>query len=105
LRTAIHIGIGLTEYDEMTPYELTIHTEIFTEKEKQNYEDRVTIAYIGEWFHRQDKLEISILNKMLGKEEQTKEMSDDEMLETVNKLNALFGGSVVTQGGEANGDS
>lgn len=56
------------------------------------HEQGVYLAYIREYFHRQEKLEHSLLEKMLGKEEKPK--TDMDMLLKVHELNAALGGNV-----------
>lgn len=79
----------------MTPYELRLYIDSFVKKEKQRQKELVTLAYYIEGFARQKKLPkleklINDIDKA-GKKKQTTE----EMLETVKKLNAMFGGVIV----------
>lgn len=78
----------------MTPYELTIIIEATNEKRQMENDDKVTLVWLGENLHRSKKL--PSLDKLLGKDNTPvkKQMTDDEMLEQVKKLNALFGGKV-----------
>lgn len=93
LSSAIHMGISISEYDEMTPCELKLYARVFNEKQKYEQEEKLTLVWLGEYWHRVKKL--PTLNEALGKkEEPKKKMTDDEMLEMVKKLNAQFGGSV-----------
>jgi hypothetical protein len=88
------MGISLSEYDEMTPYELSVFARVFNEKQKHEQEEKLTLVWLGENLHRAKKL--PTLDKLLGKGSTPvkKHMTDDEMLEMVKKLNAQFGGSV-----------
>lgn len=87
------MGISIAQYDEMTPYELRLHAQVFNDKQLQENEEKLTLVWLGEYWHRVKKL--PTLNEALGKkDEPKKQMTDDEMLETVKKLNAKFGGSV-----------
>lgn len=79
----------------MTPYELKIHIDNYVKKEKQRQKELVTLAYYIEGFARQKKL--PKLEKLMNDIDKTdkKPQTTDDMLETVKKLNALFGGEVV----------
>jgi hypothetical protein len=94
LKSAIHCGITLAEYNEMTPYELTIIIEAVNEKRQMENDNNIALVWLGENLHRSKKL--PSLDKLLGKDNTPvkKHMTDDEMLEMVKKLNAQFGGSV-----------
>lgn len=87
------MGISISDYDEMTPYELSLFARIYNEKQQRDNEEKLTLVWLGEYWHRVKKL--PSLNEALGKkDEPKKQMTDDEMLEMVRKLNAKFGGSV-----------
>jgi hypothetical protein len=66
--------------------------DVYGDKMKMEYEQSVTIAFIGEYFHRVEKLDRKILDEMLGKTDESKQMSDMEMLIHVHQLNAALGG-------------
>jgi hypothetical protein len=87
------MGISVSQYDEMTPYELRLFAKVFNEKQQRDNEEKMTLVWLGEYWHRIKKL--PTLNEALGKkDEPKKQMTDDEMLKMVKKLNAKFGGSV-----------
>jgi hypothetical protein len=83
----------------MTPYELSLHLEAYTEAQEAEMKDRLTLVWLGEYYHRQKRLPSlkNELKKISG--EADKIMTDNEMLETVKALNAQFGGT-FNQGGE-----
>jgi hypothetical protein len=87
LKSAIRYGVSISEYNEMTPYELTLYADIFEEKR----EEKLTLLWRAEWLHRTE--EPPTLNEFIGKEEETKEMSDEEMLANVMQINAAMGGA------------
>lgn len=95
LKTAILLGIPRSEFDLMTPYELTLSSEAFLELKQAELENNITMAWLREYYHRQKYLPTlkEEIRKLMNK--QPEEMSDDEMLETVKRLNAQMGGSVV----------
>jgi hypothetical protein len=102
LKTAILLNIPLETFEEMTPYELALYAETFIEMKTQELEEKITLVWLHEYYHRQKHLPSlkDEIKKMTGK---NKEMTDEEMLETVRLLNAQFGGSVITKDGENNG--
>jgi hypothetical protein len=71
----------------MTPYELQLYADIFEEKK----EEKLTLVWLAEWLHRTE--EPPTLNEFIGKKEESKEMTADEMLATVMQLNAAMGGA------------
>ena len=96
MKSAIRIGLSIQEYNEMTPYELNIHAEIFEEKQRFEQEERLSLVWMGEYFHRVEKM--PTLNELLGKKEETKVMSAEEMLANVMQLNSAMDGTVKKAG-------
>lgn len=90
LKSAIHIGISISEYNEMTPHELNLHILAYAEKQRQDMEEKVALARLGEYLHRVKKL--PSVDELL--KQPKRQMTDEEMYEQVKKLNALFGGEV-----------
>lgn len=89
----------MKEFDYLTPYELALIVETRFEKEESELKERLTLVWLGEYYHRTKRLPRikDELKKISG--ENQKVMSDDEMLETVKRLNKQFGGTYV-KGGE-----
>jgi hypothetical protein len=83
----------------MTPYEFALHVEAFQENKEQESAEKLTLVWLGEYYHRTKRLPSlkSELKKISG--EANKVMSDNEMLEMVKRLNKQFGGT-VKKGGE-----
>lgn len=73
---------------------LEAHAEILEAKAKEN----LTMVWLGEYYHRTKKLPQlqSELRKISA--EKSKVMTDQQMLETVKRLNAQFGGIFKTDG-------
>lgn len=91
---AIRVGVRLSEYDEMTPFELNVHIEEFYLAKENEMKDNITMAYMNAYWHRVKKM--PNLNKLLGQDSQAKkQQSDKEMLATVRALNAALGGKEV----------
>jgi hypothetical protein len=84
------MGLSIEQYNEMTPYELNLHAEIFEEKQKFEQEERLTLVWMGEYFHRIEKL--PTLKEVLGKKEESKAMSAEEMLANVMQIHAALDG-------------
>lgn len=106
LKTAILMQLSLEEFDYMTPYELAVYAEAFLERKTAELEEKITLVWLNEYYHRQKYLPSlkEELKKMTGKSKNG-EMSDDEMLEMVKRLNHQMGGSVISKDGEINGTS
>lgn len=83
----------------MTPYELTLYMEAHFERQEAELKERLTLVWLGEYYHRTKRLPKlkDELRKISG--EAQKIMSDNEMLETVKRLNTQFGGTFI-KGGE-----
>ena len=84
----------------MTPYELSLCVEAHFERQQAEMKDRLTLVWLGEYYHRTKRLPSlqKELKKITGEEEKIT-MTDDQMLQTVKRLNAQFGGAHI-KGGE-----
>jgi len=99
LKTAILIGLSIAEFDEITPYELMIHLEAYQEGQQNDLQERLTLVWLGEYYHRLKRLpKLKDELKKLMPNDQA--MTDEEMLEMVKTLNTQFGGTFEKQGGE-----
>ena len=106
MELATSIGITISEFWEITPYELSIavrgfckrkerEAEEYSAKYKQQQKDLIYQAYlISRWVWAK-KVDIE---KILNVKPKQKNMSDEEMLAQVKALNTLFGGEVVING-------
>lgn len=100
LKTAILVGISLSEFEEMTPYELALHVETVTELKMAELEEKLTLVWMGEYYHRVKKLpKLQDELKKLRQQEKVL-MSDEQMLDVVKMLNAQFGGTVTAESKE-----
>lgn len=99
LKTAILIGLSIEQFELMTPYELSLTIESYTEQKETLLKEQLSLVWLGEYYHRTKRLPNlqSELKKISS--ETKKEMTDDEMLEVVKMLNAQFGGT-YKNGGE-----
>lgn len=99
MKLAALVGISISEFWEMTPYELNLYAETYFEKQKQDYKDKISLEYYNAMWTIQwlgNKLQHprplkEILDDMY---KEKKIMTDDEMLEQVKILNAIFGGEL-----------
>ena len=99
LKTAILIGLSIEQFNDMTPYELSLHCEAYFETKEADLKERLTLVWLGEYYHRTKRLPKlkDELKKVTGEAKQI--MSDDQMLQMVKSLNKQFGGNVI-KGGE-----
>lgn len=93
MKIAILCSIPLSEYERMTPYELNLYAEAYSEKEEANAKEKVILVWLGEHYHRVKKLPNlkKALQEFFGKQDE--HMTDEEMLAMAKKLNAQFGGA------------
>jgi len=100
LYAAAYNGIKVFEYDEMTPYELSVYIEAQADKRKQEEEQAISIAYIQsrwtiQWLGK-PKDHPEPLHKILNRPaEVKKEQTPEEMLAVLKTLNAALGGDVI----------
>lgn len=78
----------------MTPNELNMSIEVYSENLKISSEEKLHLEWVNAYWQRIDVLKS--FSEMIGKNDEQKEkvMSDLEMLTNAHKLNELFGGSV-----------
>jgi hypothetical protein len=73
-----------------------LSAEIYAEKKKQDEQNLIIQAYlISRWVWAKEVPIEKILEDM-GNKQENKAMTDEEMLNQVKVLNALFGGEVKT---------
>lgn len=99
LRSAIRIGLTVCEFEELTPYQLNLMIKAYADKQKEQLEKDITVAYLNsmwtiQWLgkrHQHPKPLKEILAS-IGKEKKT--MTDEQMLAMAKALNAALGGEV-----------
>ena len=87
----------------MTPYELNIYAQTYSEKQQEEMKEKITLAYLNsmwtiQWLgkkHQQPPPLKEILQS-IGREK--KKMTDEQMFNQVKVLNAVFGGEVKRNG-------
>ncbi|MFB7142672.1 hypothetical protein ACFCYN_23985 [Gottfriedia sp. NPDC056225] len=89
---AIEIGIGVQEYDYMTPYELGLHIKSFNKRMETEQKDKLTLTWLGANWQRAK--EMPSLEQVIGKQPiKQKKMSSEHMLNMVKVMNAAFEGT------------
>lgn len=91
MELATFIGISISEFWEITPFELNIAIKSYAKKKEMEQKESIYQAYLISRFVWQKKIDIK---KILSFEKEKKVMTDNEMLEKVKVLNAVFGGTV-----------
>lgn len=98
---AAEIELPFSEFWDMTPYELNLKAKAYFDKQKQKYEDNITLEYYNaiwtiQWLGKksQHPKPLKEILRDLYKEKK-KTMTDDEMLEKAMVLNSMFGGSIT----------
>ncbi len=100
MKLATFIGITIPDFWEITPFELSVAAGSYTKRKEMDLktdQQLLTIqAYeISRWVWAK-KLDIKRILSEINSG--TKEMTDNEMLQKVKVLNALFGGEVKNIG-------
>jgi len=85
--------MSITEFWEITPFELSLAVKGYAKRREIESKESIYQAYLISRWVWQKKINI---DKILDFEKKKKTMTDDEMLEKVKALNALFGGEVKT---------
>lgn len=72
--------------------------ETYSERKEAELKERLTLVWLGEYYHRTKYLPSldEELNKISG--EKKREMTDNEMLQVVKRLNAQLGGTYIKDG-------
>lgn len=97
MKSAILIGISRDEFDRLTPYELMIHVEAFSERKELELQNDLILVWLGEYYHRLKYLP-DLKNEIAKITGKPTEMSDEEMLSMVKRLNAQMRGEVMKDG-------
>lgn len=101
MKLAAQIELPFSEFWEMTPYELNIQAEVYFEKQKNEFKEKITLEYMNamwtiQWLGKksQQPRPLQEILEAIDKERENKVMSDEDMLKQVMVLNKLFGGKV-----------
>lgn len=95
MEVATSIGMSISEFWEVTPFELSLMVKGFNTRQQATHKENIFQAYlISRWVWAK-KIDIE---KILEIKKEKKVMSSEQMLAQVKQLNALFGGSEVENG-------
>lgn len=90
-RNAVHCNIKADEFWELTPKELNIIIEVYSEKHRNKLKENITVAFYNAYFQRVKTLSNMELKKIL-KNIGSQQMTDEEMYGVVKALNSNYGG-------------
>lgn len=90
MKVALRIGLSITEYNDITPYELILYIQAYNERMSLDHKERITAAYLTAYWGRVKKM--PELKKILG-EDKPNNQTPEQMLAVVRQLNAAFGGT------------
>jgi hypothetical protein len=93
------MGVSPLEFWELTPFELSLYSESFMDKRKDDYNQSIDIAFINAYFQRVETLEVSLLDKFkltddIEEKPQAPKQSAKSMLDQIVELNKALGGNV-----------
>lgn len=74
----------------MTPYQLNLYVNDYSEQKKAESEEKLILTYLGAYWTRVKRM--PNLKKLLGIEPTKKKMTPEEILAEVKKMNASMGG-------------
>lgn len=109
MELAFSIGISISEFWEMTPYELSVAVRGFCkhkEREAEEYQAKLKALrglmvdhalLLSRWVW-QKKITKTDIEQALNIDKPQKHMTDEEMLAKVKALNTVFGGEVIING-------
>lgn len=103
MEIACYLGISISDFWEITPFELSMIAKGYSQRKKEDADEyliklenqrqlmTVQAFQISRWVW-QKKVDI---DKALNMKEEKKDMTDEEMLKQVKILNNLFGGKEI----------
>ncbi|MFS8541240.1 MAG: hypothetical protein LOD89_04035 [Tissierellales bacterium] len=99
MKLAASIGIPVSEFWEMTPYELNVYAKAYFENKKIEFKEKLTLEYYNamwtiQWLGKKSQHPQPLQKILDSIDKQTKVMTDIEMFNQVKILNKLFGGEV-----------
>lgn len=101
MKLAASIGTPISEFWEMTPYELNVYAGAYYEKLKAEFKEKIALEYWNakwtiQWLGKRHE-QPAPLNKILDNLfREKKVMTDNEMFQRVKILNMIFGGEIKT---------
>lgn len=92
MELATIIGVPITEFWEITPFEIGVVAKGYAKRQELRQKENIYQAYLLSRWVWAKKIDIQ---KYLGEKKPKKRMTDDEMLAQAKALNALLGGTVA----------
>ena len=99
LKIALGVGVKYNEFWELTPFELELIWEDFNDKKQEEIEKLVITTWKAGYYNRlawtaktYPKLDDEL--EKVKKKETVEDMTDEQLLNQVIALNAIFGGVV-----------
>jgi len=86
--------ISILDFWELTPRELNIYIKSYIKNKKESQEERLTLVYLGAVWESDRTKRLPDLKKLLEHEEKKEEMSAEEILDEIKKMNSAMGGTV-----------
>jgi hypothetical protein len=93
IKNAVTCGVSIAEFWELTPAELNIIIECYSDKIKNDLKTNITVAYYNAYFQRVKKMPKldAFIEKLFPPEKQ--EMDNEAMFQQVLKLHKALGGT------------
>lgn len=101
MKLAASIGIPVSEFWGMTPYELNVYAKAYFENKKIEFKEKLTLEYYNamwtiQWLGKKSQHPKPLKEILDTIDKPKKIMTDEEMLNQAMVLNKLFGGEVKT---------
>ncbi len=94
MELATSIGVSISEFWEITPFELSIAAKGYEKRNEIQSKENIYQAYLISRWVWQEKIDIE---KILETKKEKKPMTDEDMLKQVKVLNAMFGGTAKNE--------
>jgi len=96
MEVAAQIGVGITEFWEITPRELSIAAAGYAKRleaeQKTASVNNAMLAFLVSRWVWQKRVNIKKVIEDIGGKQKKRDMTDEEMLAKVRALNRMFGG-------------
>jgi DNA-binding SARP family transcriptional activator len=93
MEVAIAIGIGLNDFWAMTPHELTLYVKAHVKRKEDDWDEKVSIAWLGAYFQRANKMPKMKEYLTASLKKKAKKQTAEDMLRQIKALNAALGGT------------
>ncbi len=86
------VGLNIITFWDLTPLEFSLIVKAYVKHKKEHQEERLILTYLGAYWNRAKQM--PNIKSILDKQPEKKEMTAEEMLENVKKLNTILGGKM-----------